>query len=95
MANAGVAPEIRQKLSGHTTEDAHQRYTELEMDQLRKAIKSIPSKKKTSLEMGGRLNSAELRHNIMEGGLPIIWAPNFPANSSSDEVDFKIQPLIA
>ena len=44
MANAGVAPEIRQKLSGHTTEDAHQRYTELEMDQLRKAIESIPSK---------------------------------------------------
>jgi integrase len=44
MANAGVAPEIRQKLSGHTTEDAHQRYTKLEMDPLRKAINSIPSK---------------------------------------------------
>jgi integrase len=44
MANAGVAPEIRQKLSGHTTEDAHQRYTKLEMDPLRKAIDSIPSK---------------------------------------------------
>jgi integrase len=44
MANAGVAPEIRQKLSGHTTAEAHQRYTKLELDPLRKAINAIPAK---------------------------------------------------
>jgi integrase len=44
MANAGVAPEIRQKLSGHTTAEAHQRYTKLELDPLRKAINSIPER---------------------------------------------------
>ena len=44
MANAGVAPEIRQKLSGHTTAEAHQLYTKLELDPLRKAINAIPGK---------------------------------------------------
>jgi integrase len=44
MANAGVAPEIRQKLSGHTTAEAHQRYTKLELNPLRKAINTIPAR---------------------------------------------------
>lgn len=41
MANAGIAPELRQKLSGHSTADIHRKYTHLELDPLRQAIASI------------------------------------------------------
>ena len=42
LANAGVAPEIRQKLSGHTDADTHGKYTHLELETLRHAVHSIP-----------------------------------------------------
>lgn len=42
MANKGVDKEIRKKLAGHTT-DAHDRYTHLELETLRAALKGFPS----------------------------------------------------
>ncbi len=42
LANAGVAPEVRQKLSGHNDADTHGKYTHLELETLRQAIRSIP-----------------------------------------------------
>ena len=41
LANAGIAPELRQRLSGHTTADTHRKYTHLEFEPLRKAIRQI------------------------------------------------------
>jgi integrase len=41
LANAGISPELRQKLSGHKSADAHSRYTHLETDTLRKAVNTI------------------------------------------------------
>ena len=41
LANVGVAPELRQKLSGHTSADTHRKYTHLELEPLRAAISSI------------------------------------------------------
>ena len=46
LANAGISQELRQKLAGHTTTDAHQKYTHLETDVLRKAVNKIPQAKK-------------------------------------------------
>lgn len=43
MANAGISPEIRMKVSGHTTESSHKTYTHLELDTLKKAISKLPS----------------------------------------------------
>jgi hypothetical protein len=40
----GWLRKIRQKLSGHTTAEAHQRYTKLELHPLRKAINTIPAR---------------------------------------------------
>lgn len=42
MANKGVDKEIRKKLAGHTT-DVHDRYTHLELETLRAALKGFPS----------------------------------------------------
>lgn len=42
LANAGVAKEIRMKLAGHTS-NAHDRYTHLEAQTLRAALKDFPS----------------------------------------------------
>lgn len=42
MANKGVAKEIRKKLAGHTT-DVHDRYTHIELETLRHALKDFPS----------------------------------------------------
>jgi integrase len=42
LANAGVAPEVRQKLSGHNDANTHGKYTHLELETLRNAINSIP-----------------------------------------------------
>ena len=42
LANAGVSPEIRMKLTGHTTEASHKVYTHHEMNTLRMALTSIP-----------------------------------------------------
>ncbi len=43
LANAGVAPELRMKLTGHTTEAVHRGYTHHEIKTLRDAITKIPT----------------------------------------------------
>ena len=43
MANAGVAQEIRMKLTGHNSADMNKGYTHLELEPLRTAIGSIPA----------------------------------------------------
>jgi integrase len=43
MANAGVAEEVRMKLTGHSTRDVHMKYTHHELEPLRAAIAVIPS----------------------------------------------------
>ena len=43
LANENVSQELRMKLTGHTTEGEHRKYTHHEMDNLRAAIKKIPS----------------------------------------------------
>jgi integrase len=43
LANAGVAPELRMKLTGHTTETAHRGYTHHELETLRAAIGKLPT----------------------------------------------------
>lgn len=42
MGNMGVARELRMKLAGHTS-DVHDRYTHIELDSLRNALKAFPS----------------------------------------------------
>ena len=43
MANAGVSPEVRMKLTGHKTESVHRNYTHHELEPLRAAVEKIPS----------------------------------------------------
>jgi integrase len=43
LANAGVAPEIRQKLAGHADAKVHARYTHHEIETLRGAVAKLPS----------------------------------------------------
>jgi len=43
LANENVSQELRMKLTGHKTEREHSKYTHHEMDNLRAAIKKIPS----------------------------------------------------
>jgi integrase len=47
LANAGVAAEVRQKLTGHADAATHQKYTHLELQPLRAAIAKLPSVLKT------------------------------------------------
>jgi integrase len=42
LANAGVAPELRMRLAGHTTSASHLRYTHHELTPLRAAIRALP-----------------------------------------------------
>jgi len=42
MANAGVTPEIRMKLTGHSDKDVHASYTHHELETLRSAVAHIP-----------------------------------------------------
>jgi integrase len=42
LANAGVASELRMKLTGHTTEAAHRGYSHHELETLRAAISKLP-----------------------------------------------------
>ena len=42
LANAGVASEIRQKLTGHASESMNRHYTHLELHTLQKAIQALP-----------------------------------------------------
>jgi integrase len=43
MANAGVAPELRQKLTGHSSAEMNRVYTHHELEPLRAAVAAIPS----------------------------------------------------
>ena len=43
LANEGVSPELRMKLTGHKTEREHQKYTHHELEKLRAAVKKMPS----------------------------------------------------
>ena len=43
LANAGIAPELRMKLTGHQSAAIHQGYTHLEMETLRGAVGKLPS----------------------------------------------------
>lgn len=43
MHNAGVSPEIRMQFTGHSTEEAHERYTHTQLETLRGALASVPS----------------------------------------------------
>ena len=45
MANAGIAQEIRQKLTGHTSAEMNKVYTHHELEPLRAAVAAIPSLK--------------------------------------------------
>ena len=45
LANAGIAPDLRQKLAGHTDSKSHARYSHHEIDAMRSAIKTVPSLK--------------------------------------------------
>lgn len=42
LANAGVAPDVRQKLTGHADKKVHAVYTHHDMDTLRSAIDKLP-----------------------------------------------------
>ena len=42
LANAGIAPDVRQLLSGHADEKSHAVYTHTKLDTLRKAIETLP-----------------------------------------------------
>lgn len=46
MANAGVAPELRQKLAGHSDLKSHAIYTHHELESLREAVAKVPGLKK-------------------------------------------------
>jgi len=41
MANANVPLEIRQKLTGHASQDMNKQYTHLELETVRRAVESI------------------------------------------------------
>jgi integrase len=43
LANAGVAPELRMKLTGHSSESVHRGYTHHELESLRRAVSKLPS----------------------------------------------------
>jgi integrase len=43
LANQNVSSELRMKLTGHKTEGEHRKYTHHEIDNLRAAVKKIPS----------------------------------------------------
>jgi integrase len=42
LANAGIAEEVRMKLTGHSSKAVHARYTHLEMGKLKDAVTSLP-----------------------------------------------------
>ena len=42
LANAGVAPELRMKLTGHKSEAVHAGYTHHELETLRAAVGKLP-----------------------------------------------------
>lgn len=42
LANAGVSPEVRMKLTGHTSASVHQAYSHIELEPLRAAVNGLP-----------------------------------------------------
>ncbi len=50
MANAGIAQEIRMKLTGHTSMEMNKGYTHHELEPLRKAIIAIPSIRTSNIQ---------------------------------------------
>lgn len=52
LANAGVAAELRMKLTGHKTERVHQKYTHHELAVLRQAVAKLPGLQRA--EEGGK-----------------------------------------
>ena len=42
LANAGVSPELRMKLTGHLSKSVHAKYTHHELEPLRRAVNSLP-----------------------------------------------------
>jgi len=42
LANAGIAPDVRQLLSGHADEKSHALYTHTQIKTLRKAVEALP-----------------------------------------------------
>jgi integrase len=42
LANAGVSPELRMKLTGHKSAEIHRGYTHLELETLKDAIRKVP-----------------------------------------------------
>lgn len=43
LANADVQADVRKTISGHSTDDAHARYTHLSLDTQRRALERVPS----------------------------------------------------
>jgi integrase len=43
LARAGVAPEVRQLLTGHSDASSHKNYTHLELDTLTRAVTALPA----------------------------------------------------
>ena len=43
LARAGIAPEIRQQLTGHADDATHRKYTHLELESFRGAIAALPA----------------------------------------------------
>ena len=46
LANAGIAPDVRQLLSGHADERSHAVYTHTQVETLRRAIDALPKLKR-------------------------------------------------
>jgi integrase len=42
LANLGISADVRMKLTGHKSVDVHGRYTHMQLEQLKKAIQSLP-----------------------------------------------------
>jgi site-specific recombinase XerD len=43
LANAGMAPDVRQLLAGHSDDRSHAVYTHTQLDTLRAAVQKLPS----------------------------------------------------
>jgi integrase len=52
LANAGVAEEIRMKLTGHSSRQMNQRYTHLDIENLKRAIGNVPMFKTATAASG-------------------------------------------
>jgi integrase len=53
LANAGVSPELRMKLTGHKSESVHRGYTHHELEKLKEALAKLPAMGKKSESQAG------------------------------------------